>query len=72
MEKMKSEAMTVPLDRLIPNPSNFFSVSAQSLGELAESIKEVGMLHPLLVVSDNGKGTHFAHGKGDHPRLGVA
>lgn len=48
--------MSLPLDDLASSPFNFFTPGGESLEELAESIREVGVLHPLLVRPlENGK-----------------
>lgn len=41
--------VSLPLTALVPNPKNFFSTAQDSLAELAESIRELGILHPIVV-----------------------
>jgi ParB family chromosome partitioning protein len=44
------------LDEIDPNPDNFFSVTDESVKELAEDIKREGVLHAILVTpKDNGR-----------------
>ena len=46
----------IPVDKLYPNPAQprkYFD--DQSLSELAASIKQYGVIQPLLVTQDNGQ-----------------
>lgn len=47
---------TLPIDKLIPNPEQP-RVEIGDLGELSDSIKEKGVLEPILVKPDKNKGT---------------
>lgn len=48
--KQSSEHITLlPISSLKPSPANFFSISPESITDLATSIGEVGILHPLRV-----------------------
>jgi ParB family chromosome partitioning protein len=40
----------IPIDKLIDNPYNFFrSLSEEEMSELSESIKQHGIMHPLVI-----------------------
>ncbi|MCC0732178.1 MULTISPECIES: ParB N-terminal domain-containing protein [unclassified Clostridioides] len=39
----------IHIDDIVPSKKNFYSIDDESIGELAESILEVGLLHNLLV-----------------------
>ena len=49
----------VDLDLIVPNPQQpRFSISEESLQELAQSIREHGVLQPLLVSASDAEGTY--------------
>ena len=60
--KSSENITNISIDLLIPNayqPRKSFS--EQSLNELAQSIKEYGILNPILVTEKNGKYVGMIH-----------
>jgi len=61
-----STTTQIPLDRLVPNPADMFrDMNEEEIASLAESIKEHGIMHPL-VVRPYGDGYQIISGRQRH------